>query len=237
MAPNEVYQFSIISALMSGLASASSSMPVSTLLTHGNFGLGTFEQMDGEMIVLDSEAYQFHADGSTHLASGAQLVPFAMVADFQPALARPIAVASKGSLLAELEQAFPSARNAFVLFRLVGRFGRVKVRAIHKQAYEGQPLAELAEGQAVREFVRVEGTVVGIRSPGWSEGVSVVGVHAHFIDVGRRFGGHILELEGDGEVGFEGVVAERFHVEVPGSTEFGERELDLDRAAIQKAEG
>lgn len=237
MAPNEIYQFSLISALMSGLASASSSTPISTLLQHGSFGVGTFESMDGEMVVLDSRAYQFHGDGRTNRVAGDQLVPFAMVADFQPQVRRSLRVPSKADLLAEVDATFPSAKNAFVLFKVTGRFSKVKVRAIHKQSYEGQRLSELAEGQTVKDFEHVEGTVVGLRSPRWSEGVSVVGVHAHFIDARRELGGHILEIEGDGELSFEGSVGGSLHLELPGSKEFGERELDLDRAGIRKAEG
>ncbi|CAL3972113.1 hypothetical protein PZA11_005310 [Diplocarpon coronariae] len=237
MAPNDIYQFSLISALMSGLASSTSSTPISSLLTHGTFGVGTFESMDGEMIVLDSTAYQFHADGSTNIVSPSQLVPFAMVSDFQPQKSQAISLPSKQAMLDTVDDAFPHAKNAFVLFRLQGRFRHVRIRAIHKQAYAGQKLAELAEGQMVREFANVEGTVVGLRSPRWSEGVSVVGVHAHFIDEGRAFGGHVLGIEGAGEVRFEGSVGGKLELELPGSTEFGERELELDRAGIRQAEG
>jgi alpha-acetolactate decarboxylase len=60
--PNEIYQFSIISALMDGVASHG--IPISSLLTHGDHGLGTFRAMDGEMIILDSAVYQMKADGS-----------------------------------------------------------------------------------------------------------------------------------------------------------------------------
>ncbi|KAK2629160.1 hypothetical protein QTJ16_002263 [Diplocarpon rosae] len=237
MAPNDIYQFSLISALMSGLTSSTSSTSISSLLTHGTFGVGTFESMDGEMIVLDSTAYQFHGDGSTNVASPSQLVPFAMVSDFQPQKCQSISLPSKQAMLDTIDDAFPHAQNAFVLFRLQGSFRHVKIRAIHPQAYAGQRLAELAEGQMVREFADVAGTVVGLRSPRWSEGISVVGVHAHFIDDGRAMGGHVLEIEGAGEVRFEGSVGGKLELELPESREFGERELDLDRAGIRKAEG
>lgn len=237
MAPNDIYQFSLISALMSGLASASSSTTTSELLKHGSFGVGTFENMDGEMIVLDSEAYQFHGDGTTNLVSPSQFIPFALVTNFQPQLSKSISLPSKQTLLDTIEQSFPYAKNSFVLFKVTGKFKNVKIRAIHKQQYAGQKLAELAEGQMIREFNDVEGTVVGIRSPKWSVGISVVGVHAHFIDEGRTFGGHVLEVRGEGEVRFEGAVGGRFEVEVPSGKEFGERELDLDVAGIKQAEG
>ena len=38
------------------------------LLRHGNFGLGTFNGLDGEMLVLDGRCYQLRADGSAEPA-------------------------------------------------------------------------------------------------------------------------------------------------------------------------
>lgn len=239
MAPNEIYQFSLISALMSGLASPSSSLPVSQLLTRGTFGVGTFASMDGEMVILDSVPYQFHADGTTHAASPSQLVPFAMVSHFEPdpKLSKMVNLESKKALQERIEEMVPGAKNAFVLFKVKGTFDRIKIRAIHRQSYSGQPLSELTEKQMIKEFHGVKGTIVGVRSPGWSHGVSVVGVHAHFIDEERKSGGHILELESEGEVGVEVAVCRRFHLELPESEEFGGRELEVDEVGIRKAEG
>lgn len=149
------------------------------------------------MVVLDSIAYQFHGDGTTNPVSGDQLVPFALVSQFSPQVTKKLEeLSSKAALVEEVEKASQGARNAFVLFKLQGKFQHVKIRAVHKQAYSGQPLAELADQQSVNELHDVVGTVVGVRSPGWSVGVSVVGIHAHFIDEGRKLGGHILEIEG-----------------------------------------
>lgn len=237
MASNEIYQFSVISALMSGLASSASSIPISELLTHGDFGVGTFEGMDGELVVLDSVAYQFRGDGTTQKVSPQQLAPFAMVTRFAPQLSRRIEARAKADLLAEIERTLPDAKNAFVLFRVRGVFEYIKIRAIHAQSYPGQPLGTLTEHQMIKEFHSAKGTIVGLRSPGWSVGVSVVGVHAHFIDDERKFGGHILELSTEGEVGLELAVSNKFHLQLPESSEFGRRELDLDEAGIKKAEG
>jgi acetolactate decarboxylase len=237
MATNEIYQFSVMSALMSGLASPASSIPVSELLTHGDFGVGTFEGMDGEMVVVDSKAYQFRGDGSTHEVSPDQLAPFAMVSRFVPQLTKTIKTQTKAALQGEIESTLPDAKNAFVLFKVHGKFDRIKIRAIHAQSYPGQPLPQLTEGQMIKEFHSVKGTIVGLRSPGWSVGVSVVGVHAHFINEDRKSGGHILELSTEEDVLLELAVSDSFHLQLPKSSEFGARELELDEAGINKAEG
>jgi hypothetical protein len=46
---------------------------------HGDFGLGTFDRLDGEMVVLDGVVYQVAADGSVHVANDSARTPFAGV--------------------------------------------------------------------------------------------------------------------------------------------------------------
>jgi alpha-acetolactate decarboxylase len=102
MAKNEIYQFSVMSALISGLASPASSIPVSELLTHGDFGVGTSEGMDGEMVVIDSKGYQFRGDGTTQQVSPDQLAPFAMVSRFVPQITKSIKTRTKAALQEEI---------------------------------------------------------------------------------------------------------------------------------------
>jgi len=51
-----LYQISTSSALAEGVYSGS--VCSSVLLEHGDFGLGTFEDLDGEMVILDGQIYQ-----------------------------------------------------------------------------------------------------------------------------------------------------------------------------------
>ena len=52
---------------------------VRELLRHGDFGLGTFNGLDGEMLVLDGVCYQLRSDGSATIADPRQKCPFAAV--------------------------------------------------------------------------------------------------------------------------------------------------------------
>jgi hypothetical protein len=76
--PRRVYQISTSSALVEGVYSGSVSS--STLLEHGDFGVGTFEGLDGEMVILDGEIYQ--VAGNVRQRSDEFLVPFASVTHF-----------------------------------------------------------------------------------------------------------------------------------------------------------
>ncbi len=67
---NVLYQTSLMSALLSGVYEGNTT--IADLLTHGDFGLGTFNELDGELIAFSSEVYQLRADGSARKARGEQ---------------------------------------------------------------------------------------------------------------------------------------------------------------------
>lgn len=98
MACNELYQYSLALGLMDGVADKG--LPISEFLKHGDHGLGTFRFMNGEMIVLDGEAYQMLADGSIKRLDphGDAIHPFAQITRFRPGVSARAAVPSKEEL-------------------------------------------------------------------------------------------------------------------------------------------
>lgn len=54
--PRRMFQISTSTALVEGVYAGS--VLSSTLLENGDFGLGTLEGLDGEMVILDGEIYQ-----------------------------------------------------------------------------------------------------------------------------------------------------------------------------------
>jgi acetolactate decarboxylase len=73
-----LFQISTSSALVEGVYSGS--FPSSVLLEHGDFGLGTFEDLDGEMVILDGDIYQV-TDRVRHRTDDF-LIPFASITHF-----------------------------------------------------------------------------------------------------------------------------------------------------------
>jgi acetolactate decarboxylase len=237
MASNQIYQYSVISALMTGLSSASSSTTVSDLLSHGSLGLGTFESMDGEMVILDGQAYQLKSDGSVGRVPETAKIPFGSVTQFEPQITRKSSLSDKDHLLELVADMLPNARNHFVAIRVDGHFDSIKCRTIPPQAYEGEPLTEVGKRQTVKEYHGVKGTIVGFRSPQWSEGVSVVGIHVHFLNTERSFGGHVLAVRADSEVELGVSSSTNLQIDLPQSEEFGARNLEDDAEGLKKVEG
>ncbi|OPY39160.1 MAG: Alpha-acetolactate decarboxylase [Methanoregula sp. PtaU1.Bin051] len=187
-----LYQVSTIDALLQG--SFDGTEPVSEMLRHGDFGIGTFDGLDGEMIVLDSIVYQARADGLTAPVAGTATTPFATVTyfdnDFTINTARPLNISELGS---ELSAELPS-QNLIYAIRFHGRFPSMKVRAIPKQDPPYPTLTEASKEQVVRVYNDTTGTVVGFYTPVLFDGINVPGYHLHYISDDIREGGHILDL-------------------------------------------
>jgi len=194
-----MYLTSPIIGLVEGILSGETT--VGEALKKGDFGIGTLNQLDGEVVVLEGVAYQQIADGSSHLVEPAAKTPFMTLTRWKPDRCIAVDLGCQHSwqeLMEELEAHFPSP-NLFYAVRIDGRFDSMRLRAVRKQ--EGnRPFAEVAKEQAVIELGAGSGTLVGFWSPpymGYS--VTMPGWHLHYLSEDKKQGGHVLEavlLEG-----------------------------------------
>src|SRR5512137_1759949 len=76
-----LFQVSTIDALLQGVFDGFYSFE--DLKTHGDFGIGTFDSLDGEMVALDGNYYQVKADGVAYPVQGNMTTPFSTVTYFQ----------------------------------------------------------------------------------------------------------------------------------------------------------
>jgi len=235
MATNEIYQYSLVNALMSGVSD--SGITVRQLLEKGNQGLGTFVRMDGELLLLDGTVYQLQAEGKIRIADQDDQIPYAAATHFRSQKTVTVVLSSKDAIDKVLEEYNDHASNLFMSYRIEGRFSRLKCRTVKGQEYDGQPLSELGKNQFVAEYEDVEGTIVGFRSPKAWQGFSVAGEHMHFIDSDRKFGGHLLELETTEEVAFGIATVNNVHIELPTSEKFNKAEMATDDVGLKSVEG
>lgn len=233
--PNHIYQYSIINALMAGVAD--SGLPVSRFISTGNQGIGTFRNIHGELILLDGKVYQLQASGSIRTAGPEEELPYAVATRFEPQKTIRTSLEDKVDIDRVLEDFNDHAGNLFMSYRVDGRFKRVKARTVRGQEYEGQPLSELGSKQAVQEYEDIEGTIVGFRTPSAWQGFMVAGEHMHFIDKERNVGGHVLELCSDGEVDFGVALVNNVHIELPTSEKFNAAKMTTEDAGIKGIEG
>ncbi|MHA1574610.1 MAG: acetolactate decarboxylase [Alphaproteobacteria bacterium] len=190
---NTVTQFSTIDALLAGAYDGE--MTCGQLLDYGNFGLGTFDKLDGEMIVLDGKVYQIKFSGKVCEPENYLKTPFAAVCNFE--CNKTISLTSSYNLVSlkrELDKTIPD-QNLFYAIKITGTFDYIKARSVPKQKKPYPPLAEIVTHQAIFEFKNIEGTIVGFRCPPFVKGINVPHYHLHFINDDKTKGGHILDLD------------------------------------------
>jgi len=186
----ELYQTSLMSALIAGVYEGETTY--GQIRKYGDFGLGTFNDLDGEMVGFDGTFYQLRSDGSARPVTGDQKTPFAVVTFFQPELELDVPQQmSKSKLLGMIEAATDA--NLFSAVRVDGIFDEVHTRTVQRQVRPFPPLTEAAKHQAERVFTDVEGILAGFRSPTYAQGIGVAGFHLHFLQQDKHAGGHALD--------------------------------------------
>ena len=188
-----LFQTSTINALLEGVYDGE--ITYEELRQHGDFGIGTFNSLDGEMIGLDGKFYQIKVDGVAYPVSSSLKAPFAAVTFFEPDKS---VLLSQGldynQLTKYLDNLLPT-KNIFYAVKIEGVFGYIKTRSVPKQNQPYPPLVEVVKNQPTFEFHDVEGIIVGFRCPVYVEGINVPGYHLHFITEDKKAGGHLLECQ------------------------------------------
>ncbi len=205
------------------------------LLEHGDFGLGTFAGLNGEMIVVDGHIFRIEGSGRISEASPQDEAPFATVTRFDPTVDQTMeATDSIDDLKAHLDT-FRRSDNLFYAFRIDGPFRHVRTRAVCPPK-PGATLLDAAKAQNEFEFTGSRGTLVGIYSPSFSGAVSVPGYHMHYLSDDRTEGGHLLQIK-TGQVRLRVQELEDFHVALPENEEFLKADLNRDTSIdLNKAE-
>jgi len=219
-----LFQVSTSGALVQGVYERAVSSNL--LLNYGDFGLGTFENLDGEMVVLDGAIYQVRSDGKVTKIEKDVGTPFAVVTHFVADQDQMIENASSFKDLTKICDRYRDSDNLFYALRIDGHFGHVHTRAM-RETLEELPLAKAAAIQPEFEFTGVDGTLVGIWAPQFSSALNIAGYHFHFLSEDRSKGGHLLECSGK----HLRIRVERlndFHLSLPESEEFLRADLTKD---------
>ncbi|MCE9553393.1 MAG: acetolactate decarboxylase [Planctomycetes bacterium] len=238
VAEDQLTQVSIINALM--LGEYNGMLPMENLLRYGNFGLGTCDHLDGELIVLDGVAYQARSDGTVRKVSPQDKTPFAVITPFHADgdFACPLAK-SLEQLDAQLNKQLPS-QNSFVAVRIEAKLKSIHLRSVPRQEPPYARLAAVAKKQTTWTRENVEGTLIGIRCPGWVAGLNVPGFHWHFLSSDHTLGGHVIDCQIEsGKVSFD--VCDSWLIKLSDSVEFQQadfsRNLSKELESVERSRG
>ncbi len=230
---HRIYQISTSTALVEGVYAGA--VPSTVLLQHGDFGLGTFEDLDGEMVILDGVIYQVLSDGRVLDRKDSFPIPFAVIARFREEASFEIDDLNSLEAIQGACNSHRESDNLFYALRLDGVFDRIRTRAVGG-IRPGTKLLEAAKAQKEFEFTNIEGTLVCIWSPSYSSSFNVPGYHFHFLSKDRAKGGHVLDCSAKAlRVGLQTLC--EYDVQLPNRGEFLSTDLSKDpTAALKKAE-
>ena len=232
-----IYQVALLQSLAQGYFDGS--MTVGDLKTHGDTGIGTFDGLNGEMIVLDGVVYQAIGDGSVVVPADDETVPFSNVTFFEEDVTLPLSgIADMSSLQAALNEVVREhGANLFYMVKIPGAFSFIKVRSEFKQEkpYRNLDVA-LAADQNEFDFENIRGTMVGLYCPDYMGDLNSVGWHFHFLTEDLAQGGHVLQVSVDEATALLDATP-GFELFLPEEEVFQNMELSKDMdEAIHKAE-
>lgn len=233
-----IYQVALLQSLAQGHFDGM--VTVGELKAHGDTGIGTFEGVNGEMIVLDGVVYQAIYDGSIVTPPDSETIPFSNVTFFETDVSLPLTgIADMAALQEQLNAVVNEhGANLFYMVKIAGTFSDIKVRSEYKQEkpYRNLDVA-LAADQVEFDFENISGTMVGLYCPSFMGGLNSIGWHFHFITEDLTRGGHVLQVNIDNAVAsFDSTPG--FTLALPDdNTDFQSMDLSLNMdEAIHRAE-
>jgi acetolactate decarboxylase len=219
-----LFQVSTSAALVEGIYQGA--VRVSRLLQHGDFGLGTFADLEGEMVVLGGVCYQVAPTGAIAPVEGERLIPYAVVTRFTSSSRRKHPRITTFDDLVQVCDQLRDSNNVFYAFRANGTFHAVRTRVM-KPVPEGTLLKTAASVQQEFHFEDLRGTLVGLWSPAFAASFSVPGYHFHFLSEDRQHGGHVLDCSAS-DVEIDACSITEMHVSLPETEQFLAADLSRD---------
>lgn len=229
-----LYQVSTSAALVQGVYQGC--VNVGTIKTHGDFGLGTFDMLDGEGMMLDGHVYQALGDGSVNEPPDSASAPFWVSAEFEADRSAVIETVNSWEELCTHIDGLRLSDNLFTAIRIDGVFDDIHYR-VACQSAPGTDLVTATSHQAEFKLQNISGTLIGFWSPVYARTFNIPGYHLHLLSSDHRHGGHILGIRAN-HLKIQVMDANQLTMALPESPDFLKADLSADpAAALKKAEG
>jgi acetolactate decarboxylase len=227
-----MYQYSIIDALMAGVFDGD--LTIGKLKGKGDFGIGTFNRVDGELMMDQGRVYKTSYDGSVKEVPDSDSTSVAFVKFFKSDTVMNL---TGKNLTYEKVQEYLLEKlnpNAIYALRIKGRFAAMTTRAEKPAQLPYTTLPEhLKVNQTVFNLTNSEGICNGFLLPPYLARTNVPGFHLHYLASDHKSGGHIFSFTTDSVV-IEIDIAKGFIIENNTNEEFRKVNLKPDRGAELK---
>ncbi|WP_342083958.1 acetolactate decarboxylase [Dyadobacter sp. OTU695] len=233
-APEEdfMYQYSIIDALMAGVFDGD--LTIGQLKKKGDFGVGTFNRVDGELLIDKGHVYKIAFDGSVKEVPDSDSTSAAFVKFFKADTI--IYLNGPGLTYEKVQEQLKHILNPNGIYalRISAAFTTMTTRAEKPASKPYTTLPEhLKYNQVVFELKNTKGICSGFLLPPYLARTNVPGFHLHYLADDHKSGGHIFNFTADA-LTIEIDVAKGFTIENNTNAEFGKVNLQPDRGAELK---
>lgn len=200
--PDVIVQYSTLDALKAGLYDGE--MTYGEMAEYGDFGLGTFNALDGEMVGFDGQFWRITDDGAVSAVTPDTKTPFAVVTFFDDKIVFDLPEETDFAALSTVLSSHVAGANTPVAVRITGSFTALTVRAPRLQQEPYLPLDQALADQAVWQLEEVSGTMAGYWFPAWLGNINAAVWHLHFLSDDRDQGGHVVDMvTGSGTVSLD----------------------------------
>lgn len=159
----------------------------------GDFGLGTFHQLEGELVIVENKFYQCYKRECKAVVEK-QMIAWAALCHF-PKNAQ-IHILKKNSYddFRNNKIPFVQFKNHLVAVKVKGIFSFIELTSTPKQKKPYPTIQSVINQSTKYPIKNIQGTLVGWYAPEFMSGIKSSGFHFHFVDDQEKIGGHVLEF-------------------------------------------
>ena len=191
----KIYQVALLQSLTFG--DYYGSVSVKELKEKGDIGIGTFNGLNGELVMVDGVVYRAAGDGSVEAVADDETIPFSNVTFLDADETQDIKDVKDFDSLRKIldDKVAELGTNRFYMIRIDGNFNTINVRSEYAQKEPYEPLAKVLEhDQTFFDYEDLKGTIVGLYCPPYMADLNATGWHLHFVSDDKSKGGHVLDM-------------------------------------------
>ncbi len=163
-------------------------------------GLGTFANLDGELVMVGGVAYRVPTTGIPERITGKELTPFIQAIKFKPTKSGPIPPGTQCSQLIPAINELVGTDQGIIAVRVRGTFTKLETRSVPKQTQPWPSLSTVISQQTQFTLDGNTAVLVGFRQGSDFLGVGQPGLHLHGLTPSKNAGGHVLSCTAGSDV-------------------------------------
>jgi acetolactate decarboxylase len=174
--------------------------PITSASKGTTIGLGTFDNLDGEFVMVGGTMYRIGTDGTPVVIDGSQSTPWSESVKFTPTASGPVPPGTTCANLLAGVNALAKSEKGMVAVRVRGTFSDLTFRSVPAQTVPYPPLSQVVAKQTLFPLSQRRAVLVGFRTGADLAGTGAPGLHLHGLTADRKAGGHVVSCVAGNDV-------------------------------------